>query len=153
METLPGGYCGATEHPRDLLDRQVEVVVQRQGEQVMPGEAFEPCIEVDALGPRSFHSDTVLLHAEVIEPEYLQPPRATSCPALVGDNRKEPRPQLRSGSKPIELAPALERGFLDGVLSCGPVFEHCHGQAERRIEDRLQQLGERGAIARTGALE
>ena len=54
MDALARGAEGTAEHAGNLLDRQVEVVIKGERQQVMLRQPVECCIEVDAFGPPTF---------------------------------------------------------------------------------------------------
>ena len=51
MNALARGAGGTAEHTGNLLDRQIEVVVESQGQEVVLGQPVEGLIQVDAVGP------------------------------------------------------------------------------------------------------
>src|SRR2546423_336299 len=52
--------------------------------------------------------------------------------ALVGDDRKKPRPDGGVLAQPVEASPGFQRGLLDSVLRLIRIPEEDHRQPERR---------------------
>ncbi len=146
MNALARGAGGTTEHAGNLLDGQIEVVVKGQGQQVVLRQPVEGRVQIDAVGPASLGSSDMLTRFDLVGTDHLPPPRPAHGSALVGDDRQEPGLEVRPVSEAIQLAPALQRRLLDGVLRSIPVFEHGHGKSEALIEHGREQLSKRKGI-------
>ncbi len=153
MDALPCAARRAAQHPRYLFDRQVQVVVEAESQEMMLREPVERGVEVSSLCPTTIGDGAALKPIQVGESQHPPPPTTPRRPALVGDDRQEPRPQLGSGPESVQLPPRLQRGLLDGILRRGSVIQHRHSQPEGRIEHRRKQVSEGAAVARPRLLE
>jgi len=134
--------------PGDVLLGQVEIEGEDQHRALLRAQPAERAAQ---LVPQH---DAVLVAGDgprglvVARPPQAPPRRAAAGPALVGDDREEPRAHPAAAVPiPAEAAPGVERRLLDGVLRLGAVAQHRVGQPERRFEQRPEPALEGGVFA------
>ena len=76
MNALARGAGGTSEHTSNHLDRQIEVVVESQCQQVVLGQPVEGRIQIDAVSPASFRGRGRRTRFDLIRADHLPPPRA-----------------------------------------------------------------------------
>src|SRR5581483_8550895 len=116
MYALARGALGAPEDARDLVYGQVQLVVERQGEQVPAVQVVQRRVEVDPITPSRIAVSRSIGERNLAGQQHAPPPRAANGPALVRDDREEPRLEVGAVADAVELAPRLERSLLNRVL-------------------------------------
>lgn len=147
--TAESGLDGSQWHPgngRDLLERQVEVVVKNESLSLVGRKPEQRGPEVGPPDDTVFESHTDQ-HVRVVHTEHGPPPTANRSSTLIRDDAQKPRAQRSTRPEVVELAPRPHGGLLNSVFRGGSIVKHAHCETKCLIDERPNKVVESSSVA------